>query len=138
MCNDTANQSLITELNAATEGLLFQSESDYPISAFCLPSGNRKTLSRDEVAALVNSKSQGAVTEISFDDFFSSATAEQSWQGPAEKANVNRFKNLVHVLKTTLSDIRVFRIGDTEAEIYVIGRTSCGDFGGISTKVIET
>jgi hypothetical protein len=128
--------SVLVELTRATDGLLFQSESDYPLTPLYLDAGGRKTLSAQDVAGMVNSQEKGPVKIITFEEFFANATTERDWQGPRDKETVKKFQSLVQTLRSLLSDIKVFRIGD--GEVYVLGRTASGDFAGVSTKVVET
>jgi hypothetical protein len=130
--------SVMAELTLVTDGLLFQSESDYPLTPLYVDAGGRKILSSHDVVSLVNSQGKGPAKIITLEEFFANATTERDWQGPREKETVKKFQSLVQTLKSLLSDIKVFRIGDTEAQVYILGRTASGDFAGVSTKVVET
>ena len=45
---------------------------------------------------------------------------------------------LVETLKSHLSDIQVYRLGERSIDVYIAGKTSEGDLAGLSTKVVET
>ena len=122
-----------------TAGLQFQSESDYPVEPLMIPANDKPSLSAEEIVeAKKKSADGGAVRELDFDQFFSAATEEQDWHSPEEREVVKRFQTLVKTLKENLSDIKVYRVGETEADVYVVGRTTTGDFAGVSTRVVET
>ena len=36
-----------------------------------------------------------------------------------------------------MSDVKVFEVGDTEKDVYIVGRTESG-WEGLKTKVVET
>jgi len=55
-----------------------------------------------------------------------------------EKEEVRKFRDLVQTLKKTLKDIKVFKVGKVEADVYIVGRTESGDWAGLKTKVVET
>jgi hypothetical protein len=78
------------------------------------------------------------VTEVELDDFFRIATEQQDWHGPEEQETVARFRGLLRILKENLTDIRVYRVGEVEVDVFVIGKTWSGDYAGVSTKVVET
>ncbi len=78
------------------------------------------------------------MTEVELDGMFGSAMQEQDWQSPEERQSAKRFQQLVQTLKDNLSEIKVFKVGETEADVYVIGKTKSGDLIGIKTKVVES
>jgi hypothetical protein len=131
---------LLKELKKLTKDLQFQSESDYPVEPLLIPAKGKASLSAQDVVEFTkqDTSSGATVKELDFDQFFSAATEEQDWQSPEEREVVERFQTLVKTLKENLTDIKVYRVGDTEADVYVLGRTASGDFAGVSTKVVET
>jgi hypothetical protein len=79
------------------------------------------------------------VKKLNFKTFFANATQEQDWYGAEEQETARRFQALVRLLTEHLRDMQVFKIGKTiEYAVYVVGRTTAGDFAGVSTKVVET
>jgi hypothetical protein len=63
---------------------------------------------------------------------------EEDWHDEDEKAEVQRFKDLVKAIKDNLSDVKVFLAGGgAEKDAYVVGRTESG-WAGLKTKVVET
>ena len=74
----------------------------------------------------------------SLDVFFEDATEEQDWHDEAEKAEVEKNKQLVGTLKEALKDVKVFLIGKAaEKDACIVGRTDSG-WAGLRTKVVET
>lgn len=130
--------TLADDLKRATDGLMFQSESDYPVEPFSMPAVEGKTLSGQDIIRARGLAPDSTITELKLDDFFAPVTTQQSWQGAEEKARGAAFRKLVELLKTNLSDIRVYRIGDDDAVVYVVGRTREGDYTGITTRIVET
>jgi len=51
---------------------------------------------------------------------------------------VQRFQNLVSVLKENLSQLQVYRVGNTDIDAYIVGVTDGGELAGLSTKQVET
>jgi acyl-CoA reductase-like NAD-dependent aldehyde dehydrogenase len=120
MAKDDA--SLLRELKRLTKGLEFQSESDYPVEPFAPDSW----------------KPDASARAADFDNFFAAAAEEQDWQDADARARVRKFQALVKYLKENLADIQVYKVGDTEADVYVVGKTASGKFAGVKTKVVET
>src|SRR3954467_5753899 len=132
----TGGASLSGRLKSLTEGLSYQSESDYPVEPYVRKAGEG-TPSAEEFAAGREGE-DAAVRELDFDSFFGNYTAEQDWWGEDERAVAKKFQALVAFLKTNLKEIKVYRVGDVEADVYIVGKTASGDFAGVKTKIVET
>jgi hypothetical protein len=75
---------------------------------------------------------------LAVDDFFARATQEEDWHDEEERETVQRFQNLVSVLKQNLWQLQVYRVGNTNIDAYIVGVTPSGDWTGLSTKLVET
>lgn len=128
--------ALSDRLASLTSGLTFMSESDYPVEPFVRGAGEGAP-SAEEFAS-GRKGDDASVRELDFERFFGNATREQDWQDEAARATVRRFQALVGFLRENLSDIKVYRVGGVDADVYVVGRTKSGDFAGVKTRVVET
>jgi hypothetical protein len=129
---DTA---ILDTLKQASAGLQYTSESDYPFQVFSWP---LDTLTPKELLAQTGHSKDTAIQLEDFDKFFAQATQEKDWYGAEEKKTVAQYKHLVHTLQTTLSNIQVYRVGQIELDVYIVGKTPQGSLAGLSTKVVET
>jgi GTPase len=75
---------------------------------------------------------------LTVDDFFAIATAEEDWHDQEERETMQRFHNLVSILKQNLSQLQVYRVGSIDINAYIVGVTSGGELAGLSTKLVET
>ena len=128
-------QDLIPELKAACEGLLWRSETDYPFKVVILSTDDQLS-SVDRL--LKNYPDDTPLDTISLDDFFGKATLERAWFDSHELTLVERYRNLRDLLETTLENLQVYRIGNSEIDIYLIGETEDKRVVGVKTKVVET
>ena len=129
------DESLLRNLKRLTRGLTFMSESDYPVEPFL------QEATRQDAQDFVASKKTDAnasVSEVDFDNFFGGAPQEQDGQSKEARTQARRFQSLVRLLKDNLSDTKVYKVGDVEADVYVIGKTASGSFAGVTIKVVET
>ncbi|NJK53834.1 MAG: hypothetical protein HC936_15435 [Leptolyngbyaceae cyanobacterium SU_3_3] len=62
----------------------------------------------------------------------------QDWQNESEQTIVSQYQQLVDTLKQHLSDLQVYRIGETNLDLYIIGKTADGHLAGLATKAVET
>jgi hypothetical protein len=129
------DEQLLEELERATEGLLFMSESDYPFQTV-LWRGRAEVTS--EYLRELTGQDNAPVEVVSVDDFFRAAASEPDWKGEQELALAKRYQALVRLLKEHLHDMKVYRVGGSDKAVYIVGRNSAENFVGISTRVVET
>jgi hypothetical protein len=132
--------TLLPTLQSAVKGLLYPSEQDSPIKAFVWPKAEigSDTLDASTLKKQVKAPAGAAVEAQSVAEFLAPVTTPQSWYGEEEKQTMEQFQRLADTLKQLLTDLKVYRIGDTDKQVYVVGTTPEGDFAGISTRVVET
>ena len=129
------DSELVNQLQQASSGLLWMSESDYPFETFFW---KPSTMTTEQLLQSTGHPPSTPVKVIELERFFRPAVREQSWHTEEERATVKRYQALVNTLHRCLSYIQVYRIGKTEVDIYIIGTTSSGNLAGLSTKAVET
>ncbi|MBD0319044.1 MAG: nuclease A inhibitor family protein [Gemmatimonadetes bacterium] len=122
-------------LEAAAEGLVYLSEGDAPFEFVEL--GAAGTLTPESFAALAGSPG-APVEEVPLDRFFAGHIEESDPGDPTAQSLVPRYRALRDALRETLSDVRVFRIGEMELRCYTVGRTPAGTIAGLVTTAWET
>jgi hypothetical protein len=128
----------ITEkLRQSSADLLMMSESDYPFEV-CLWTSQANGLTTQKLLQLTDHSEDSSVEEVALDYLFRNCAYEQEWHDEQQKQNVKKFQSLVQILKDNLNEIKVYRIGTIDLDVYIIGKTSSGDIAGLSTKVVET
>jgi hypothetical protein len=88
----------------------------------------------------LNSASEGLfyTSEKTLDEFFEQPTQLQDWHGDEEKAQVEKFIRLKELISKNLRDVKVFKIGEVEVDIYIVGINADGKLAGVKTKAVET
>jgi hypothetical protein len=125
----------ITEILAQTsQGLLMPSESEYP---FEVVAWKDVELTPQKFLELTNYPPATSIEEVELDYFFRNVASEKDWHDKIQKENVAKFQNLVQVIKDNLAELRVYRIGTIDVNVYIVGKTNDG-VAGLATKVIET
>ncbi|HEY0324071.1 MAG TPA: nuclease A inhibitor family protein [Pyrinomonadaceae bacterium] len=130
------DEQLIKELEQAIAGLLFMSESDYPFQTFLWKDNVEVT--EGYLRELAGKGVDAPVTAQSVDEFFRAAVSEPDWKGAEEIAVAKRYQALVGWLKENLSNLKVYRVGEIDIQVYIQGSSGSGSWIGISTRVIET
>ena len=129
-------ESIADQLQQASEGLLFGSETDAPFEVIHWPT--QEQLTPAKLLQLTGHPPDAPVELRTVDEFFAIATQEEDWHDEEERETVRRFQNLVSVLKQNLSQLQVYRVGSIEIDAYIVGVTDGGDWAGLSTKLVET
>jgi hypothetical protein len=133
----SATGNLLKELNSASEGLFYRSETDAPFEAFDSKQEAQEA-SAQNVLQLAGQKTETKVTEKTLDEFFEQPTQLQDWHGDEEKAQVEKFIRLKELISKNLRDVKVFKIGEVEVDIYIVGINADGKLAGVKTKAVET
>jgi hypothetical protein len=131
------HDSLVERLKQAAEGVFYTSESDYPFEVIHWPT-NGEPITSETIIEKTGTQKDIAVEVIDFSEFFNVEIPDPDWYGTQEKAEVARYKNLMEILRHHLSNIHVYRLGEIEVDIYILGQSANGDIIGLSTKSIET
>ena len=128
--------SIATQLQQASNGLLFLSETDAPFEVIHWPAQGELPLPK--LLQLTGHSPDAPVELRTVDDFFAIATVEEDWHDQDERETVQRFHNLVSILKQNLSQLQVYRVGSIDIDAYIVGVTDGGEWAGLSTKLVET
>lgn len=125
------NTQLILE-NAA-KGLLMMSESDYPFTYFTNPA---REINADLILSLAGKTAGTLIEETDIDRLLSNLTNTAS--GSVNQETAHKFSNLSNQLKQELKQLKVYRVGEIQIEVLIIGLTKEGTVAGMHTKLIET
>ena len=132
------NLEIFELLHEAVKGLLWMSESDYPFEVLIWEFGEKVLLDNEVVLKITKHALDTPIKVIEFDDFFQGVITPKGWHDAEESEMVNRYQELVRIMKQYLSDLKVYKVGKVEIDVYIIGRTNAGSYGGLATVSIET
>ncbi len=133
-----ASSDLMTQLKQACNNLLWITESEYPFEMFCWQDQTASDLTNQKLLELTHHSTDTIVKTDEFDSFFEPVTHLQDWYGDEEIATMKQYQKLVATLKQHLSNLKVYRLGEINLDIYVVGQTPDGYLAGIATKAVET
>ena len=130
---------LFTErVNPLLTDLLYPGESDEPIEAVTCYLKQPEPLTVSQIKDWLMLPPSVYVEETPEADFWEPVTTEEDWYGDEEKARTRRFIELKQVLEAELSVRQVFRVGESEMDVYLLGRQADGERAGIKTKIVQT
>ncbi len=126
---------IIDRLKQSTTDLLWSSESDYPFEIVSWELGIELTPS-DLFSNIYDTDL--AIDSIALTDLFEPVLTIEDWYKQTELDLVDRYTNLLDSINTNLAEVQVFRVGEVEIDIYIIGKTPTGDIIGLKTRSVET
>lgn len=126
------------QLNPILPGLFYPSESDEPIEPANCYLSQSEPLTVSQIKDWQMLPPAVYVDEIPEDDFWEPVTTDEDWYGDDEKKRTDQFRQLKALLEAELTVRQVFRVGDTERDVYLLGRQADGKRAGIKTKVVQT
>jgi hypothetical protein len=131
------NTNIIETLKHSSAGLMMMSESEYPFEVINWGS-KCEPLTTQKILQITNHSQDELVEEVELEYFFKNIAFEQEWHDEHQKQEVVKFQTLLNILKNNLKEIQVYRVGTTNIDVYIIGKTSTDELIGLSTKAIET
>lgn len=132
----SSEKSFEDQIKSLCKGLYYISETDAEIFPF---SGTKaESVTAEELLKQTGNLPNASVEEREFDEMFARLTKLQDWFGDEEKATAAKFSAIKELLEKNLSDLKVFKIGRINIDIYFVGLDADGNLKGIQTKAIET
>lgn len=128
--------SLAKRIKKITGNLYYISETDAEILPF--KGEKAEAANKETLLAQICADRDAPVEERNFEDFFSPLTEIQDWFGAEEKKSARKFLELKDLLQKELKDMKVFKVGNIELDVYVVGLDSENILSGIKTQAVET
>lgn len=132
----TSADALAKRIEKASEGLSYISETDADISVFV--GQQAEFVNKETLLLQIKKASDISVKEKDFADFFLRLTQIQEWFGEEETQTANGFAYLREVLERNLRDLKVFKIGEIQLDVYVVGLEAGNLLMGVKTEAVET
>lgn len=132
------NSPFSEEINPLLIDLLYPSESDEPLEAVTCYLKQTEPLTVSQIKDWQMLPPSMYVEEIPENDFWEPVTTEQDWYTDEEKTRTAKFQQLRQFLEKELTGRQVFRVGETEMDVYLLGRQTESERAGIKTKIVQT
>ena len=128
--------NLPEKIRNAAQGLYYISETDAEITPFV--GKKAEAVTQEEILSQTKIPTDSAVGEKDFAEFFARLTEIQDWFGDEEKETAQKFVRLRELLERNLRDLKVFKVGKIQLDVYVVGLDAENNLLGINTKAVET
>ena len=128
--------SLAREIKEVSKDLFYLSEIDTEVFPFV---GEECVLvNKENLLFQIQATSDLKIQEISFEEFFENLIKIEEWFEKEEIENAERFTKLKKLLEENLEDLKVFKVGKVDMDIFVVGLNKEKFLMGVQTKAIET
>jgi hypothetical protein len=134
----TDSASLTAQVQPLLADLLYPSESDEPVEIVSCYLDQPEPLTVSQIKDWQMLPPSTNVEERAEEDFWKPVLTEQDWYGAEEKARMVTFQKLKQALEAGLTERQVFRAGETEIDLFLLGRLISGERFGLKTMVVET
>jgi hypothetical protein len=134
----STTDDLIAQLTAATVNLCWSSETDAPFTVQLGPTNVEEPLNSEQVLAWAQLPLDTPINAVDLDEFLAPVLTPQSWHTSEESATVARFQALQTLLHKRLTHLRVYRCGEIELTLYIVGQTPQADWIVLQTSAVET
>lgn len=115
------DEQICAELRSAAAGFLVMSESDYPLEVVIW---DGKTPITPEYLCRICGKPDGSIVqETDLETFFGAK---------------GKFRKVVTAIKDNLADVKVYKVGEIDIPVFIVGRSQEGNWLGLSTRLIQT
>lgn len=133
---ESKKEILAGQIEKSVEGLWYMSETDAEIFPFI--GSQAEAVTKESLLTQIDKPLDSPVEERDFAELFNRLTKMQDWFGDEEKETAGKFSALRNLLETDLKDLKVFKVGTIELDVYVVGLDAEGNLMGIQTKAVET
>ena len=127
---------IMEEIERAAHGLFRMSESDYAVEPFRL--GAEEAPDAALLRRLSGAAEHAPVKTRPAEEFFRPSAFVEEARGSFGLAPAGRVRELERALLGNLSDVKVYRVGEINIAVYVLGKSPGGSWLGVSTRVVET
>jgi hypothetical protein len=130
------SDSLMRALVKPLRGLTWPSETDravypvYPVDIGAAPASDA-----DAVKAARKALGETAMTPIEVRDFDETFAQLTRADDPGSKARAQKFTAIYNTMKSSLTDLRVIRVGTRDIDVYAVGKDANGRWVGVMSRV---
>ena len=128
--------TLSARIRRIVKNLYYISENDAEIEPFV--GKTAESVDQETLRLQTGTTADSKIEEQNFDVFFARLTEIQDWFGDEEKETATKFSELKELLQKELKDLKIFKVGQIELDIFVVGLDSDSVLTGIKTKSVET
>lgn len=126
------------QVESELSGLLFRSESDYPLEFISWQRKPDTAVDDNFVREQLRAGQDANVEEADAEELLDNCCKIEPWFVEEELAVAQGFQRLRQLLNQHLKNLRLFRVGNIEVTVVLVGEDEQGNLIGFKTTSIET
>lgn len=130
------NEELKRSISEASAGLIYISETDAEITAF--EGGPAAAVTAADLLAQTGHTGDAPVEERGFEEIFARLTRVYEGADEEHITKAGRFAALKALMEQNLRELKVFKVGKINVDVYMVGLDAEGNLSGVQTKAVET
>ena len=127
-------ENVLAKLQELTQGLTYLSESDYPVEVVQFTASTTQELTPEEILPLVQQPPKTKVEIRDLSHFFRNVTKPEDGMEGLDSPS-KRYQALEAFLTEQLQNVKVYRIGKRNLQVYVLGKLDEATYAGVKTTV---
>ncbi|WP_210466827.1 nuclease A inhibitor family protein [Rufibacter roseolus] len=127
----------LEKIQQAAQGLYMLSETDAPFEPVDLGQQSSEEFNRERLLSHLGKPMDSPVEEQELTYFLRNMTKVREGANAEKQEEIERFQQLQNEL-LKLTGVKVYRIGRTQIEAYVLGWTPEQHLAGLKTRQVET
>lgn len=135
---DKERAKTYSQLELALVGLLYRSESDYPLEFVCWEMQPGKAFDCNFVCEQLGQGRDPKVQKGDAQRLLEDCCKIEAWFGEDERAMAQGFQKLRNLLNQLVRNLRLFRVGEIEVTVVVVGEDERENIVGFKTISVET
>src|SRR5437762_759354 len=112
----TSETDITRQIKKAAEGLWYISETDAEIFPFT--GSKADSVTKENLLEQIGRSADTPVEERDFNQMFERFIKIEDWFGDEEKATATKFAALKSLLEKNLKDLKVFKVGQINLDVY--------------------
>jgi hypothetical protein len=138
VCMALSSAEIMEQLAISIDGMLWISETDAPFEIVNWAVPLTAKLTEKKLLKSLGLAKDLSTTPQDLDTLLQPILEPQDWHGEEEKEIIRRYENLRDFLKQNLTDLQVYRCGEIEITICILGKNPDGKWVGLKTQAVET
>ncbi len=135
----SAKDDFIANIQKFSEGLNIMSETDSDLTPFVWNFPTEQAFEKDNILKFLEKPLDEKFQLVEFDKFFAFYIKIKKDDDEETIEMAENFKKFKHKLTELLTDIKIFKVGEIEIDLYIVGKNVFkNEYAGLQAFVVET
>jgi hypothetical protein len=133
-----SDAEIVNLLTGATTDIYWVSASDEPFEVLLWPDWPIVDCDATALRAQIHAPKNAPIVSDTVEAFFQPAIVPQDWHGADERSVIQQYEQILFLLQQHLTQLQLYRVGEGEVAVYILGKTPAGHWLVLKTLVVES